>query len=67
MENGWRRRLVLTVASEELVNLERHEGGKAVEDDDQHGDHERDVGSPRQQRVAVRHDAPRDALGLHTL
>lgn len=42
------KRLVLTVARQELVNLERHERGESVEYDDQHGDHERDVRSPRQ-------------------
>lgn len=58
---------MLTVARQELVNLEWHERGKSVEDDDQHSDHKRDVCSPRQQWVAVRHDAPRDALSLHPL
>lgn len=58
---------MLTVARYELVDLEWHERGKSVEYDDQHSDHERDVRSPRQQRVAVRHDAPRDPLGFHPL
>lgn len=58
---------MLTVASQELINLEWHECGKSVEDDHQYSDHERNVRSPRKQRVAIRHDAPGDTLGLHPL
>lgn len=54
------------VAGDELVDLELGDKGReAVEDDDEHGDEEGNVGAPGQQRVAVGQGAARDPLRLH--
>lgn len=55
------------IARHEFVDLERHESCETVEKDDKDRDGKGQICAPWQQRVSVRHHAPRDSLRFHSL
>lgn len=55
------------IARHEFVDLEGHESCETVEKDDKDGDGKCQVSAPWQQRIPVRHHAPRNSLCLHSL